>query len=71
MAEQERSRLIERTRAGLQRARREGKRLGRPRREVDRAEVERRRAEGQSWREIAVALRCPRRTLERAVAQKG
>lgn len=30
-AEQERARLIERTRAGLDRARREGKRLGRPR----------------------------------------
>jgi DNA invertase Pin-like site-specific DNA recombinase len=31
VAEQERSRLIERTRAGLERAKREGKRLGRPR----------------------------------------
>jgi DNA invertase Pin-like site-specific DNA recombinase len=30
VAEQERARLIERTRAGLERARREGKRLGRP-----------------------------------------
>ncbi len=30
VAEQERTRLIERTRAGLERARREGKRLGRP-----------------------------------------
>jgi putative DNA-invertase from lambdoid prophage Rac len=31
VAEQERTRLIERTRAGLERARRQGKRLGRPR----------------------------------------
>jgi DNA invertase Pin-like site-specific DNA recombinase len=31
VAEQERTRLIERTKAGLERARREGKRLGRPR----------------------------------------
>jgi DNA invertase Pin-like site-specific DNA recombinase len=31
VAEQERARLIERTKAGLERARREGKRLGRPR----------------------------------------
>ncbi|WP_279324176.1 recombinase family protein [Anaeromyxobacter soli] len=31
VAEQERSRLIERTKAGLERARRQGKRLGRPR----------------------------------------
>ena len=30
VAEQERTRLIERTKAGLERARREGKRLGRP-----------------------------------------
>jgi putative DNA-invertase from lambdoid prophage Rac len=30
MAEQERSRLIERTRAGIERARRQGKRIGRP-----------------------------------------
>jgi DNA invertase Pin-like site-specific DNA recombinase len=30
VAEQERTRLIERTKAGLQRARREGNRLGRP-----------------------------------------
>jgi DNA invertase Pin-like site-specific DNA recombinase len=30
VAEQERSRLIERTKAGLERARRQGKRLGRP-----------------------------------------
>jgi DNA invertase Pin-like site-specific DNA recombinase len=30
IAEQERTRLIERTKAGLERARREGKRLGRP-----------------------------------------
>ena len=71
VAEQERARLIERTKAGMQRARRDGKRLGRPRREVDAAEVVRRRAAGQSWRQIAIALRCPRRTLERAVAQKG
>src|SRR5467141_1966984 len=35
VAEQERSRLIERTRAGLDRARREGKRIGRPRVRVD------------------------------------
>jgi DNA invertase Pin-like site-specific DNA recombinase len=71
VAEQERARLIERTKAGLQRARREGKRLGRPRRDVDTAEVLRRRAAGQGWREIAIALRCPQRTLERAVTQKG
>jgi len=31
VAEQERARLIERTKAGLERARRQGKRLGRPR----------------------------------------
>ena len=67
VAEQERARLIERTKAGMERARYEGSHLGRPRRAVDTAEVQRRRDEGQSWREIAVALKVPRR----APAQKG
>lgn len=65
VAEQERHRLVERTRAGLARARREGKRLGRRRRtagsEIGRALAM--RAEGRSVRAIAVALKVPRSTL--------
>lgn len=72
VAEQERSRLVERTKAGLARARREGKRLGRRRRmagsEVGRALAL--RAEGRSVRAIAVALKVPRSTLARALSQK-
>jgi putative DNA-invertase from lambdoid prophage Rac len=47
---------------------RSGKPVGRPRREVDVEEAQRLRSEGRSWRSIAQALRCPRRTVERAVA---
>jgi putative DNA-invertase from lambdoid prophage Rac len=69
-AEQERLRLAERTRAGLLRARREGKRIGRPHR-MDRATLSRAvsmRAEGRSLRAIAVALKVPRATLARTLA---
>jgi putative DNA-invertase from lambdoid prophage Rac len=72
VAEQERSRLVERTKAGLARARREGKRLGRRHRmvgyEVDRALAM--RAEGRSVRGIAMALKVPRSTLARVLSQK-
>jgi DNA invertase Pin-like site-specific DNA recombinase len=65
VAKQERERLGERVRAGQARARAEGVKIGRPRRDVDQAEVRRRRAAGQSWRRIARALKVPVRTLLR------
>jgi putative DNA-invertase from lambdoid prophage Rac len=72
VAEQERLRLVERTRAGLARARREGTRLGRRRRmassEIGRALAM--RVEGRSVRAIAVALKVPRSTVARALSQK-
>ena len=77
VAEQERIRLGERTRAGLERARQKGKTLGRPRRVTpEQLEAARRMAaDGRSGREMAVALKVPRRTLLRALdeapAQKG
>ncbi len=49
----EREKLIERTKAGLERARREGKYPGRPRARIDRIAVDRRRREGASLRQIA------------------
>jgi DNA invertase Pin-like site-specific DNA recombinase len=55
-AELERSILIERVRAGMARARAEGKRIGRPARFVDLVQLERLRAEGQSIRQIARRL---------------
>jgi DNA invertase Pin-like site-specific DNA recombinase len=68
VAEQERTRLIERTRAGLERARREGKRLGRPKASPLKlaAAVERVRA-GASIREAAKAAGVNRETVRRAV----
>jgi len=66
IAKQERVRLAERTRAGLERVRREGKRLGRPAARVDASAIRRMRADGVSWSEIA------RRTgLARATCQKA
>lgn len=69
VAEQERTRLIERTKAGLERAKREGKCLGRPRVSPLKvaAAVERVRA-GASIRDAAKASGVNRETLRRALA---
>src|ERR1700752_927428 len=53
VAELERNLIVERVRAGLRHARAKGKRLGRPRKSVDAAEIKSLRAAGQSWRTIA------------------
>lgn len=66
LAEQERVSISQRTLAGLKRARREGKVLGRPTADVDMGKVEKRRAKGESLRSIAsdmgvsAALLCKR-----------
>jgi len=54
--ERERANLIERTKAGLDRARAEGKVLGRRRAEIDWEQVASLRDEGRSWGEVAQAL---------------
>lgn len=60
VAKQERVRLSERTRAGLDRARRQGRVPGRPKRVFRRDDVVRLRdVEQMSWRAIAVALGIP------------
>lgn len=73
VAEQERARLIERTKAGMERAKAQGKRIGRPRRmswlDVERAK--RLRREGRTQREIAMALKIPRGTIRAALGRKG
>ena len=75
VAEQERARLIERTKAGLERARKHGKVLGRPVNAdgPDPAGVAALRAAGRSWRQIAAQLGVPmtavRRAAGRAVAE--
>lgn len=69
-AEQEREVLIERTRAGLDRARAKGVRLGRPRR-VAAYELPRllalRNDDGLSFRAIAARLKIPEPTVRRAL----
>jgi DNA invertase Pin-like site-specific DNA recombinase len=74
VAEQERTRLVERTKAGLARVREHGSRSGRPigrPRRLDAKTVAAVRClagEGRSGRQIAVALKVPRSTVRRALA---
>ena len=69
IAKQERVRLGERTRAGLERVRREGKRLGRPAAKADAAVIRRMRDEGASWSEIARRTRLSRGTVQKVCGQ--
>jgi DNA invertase Pin-like site-specific DNA recombinase len=73
VAEQERARIGERTRAGLARARRRGRVLGRPRRTFLLTELEHARRlakQGKGVRAIAKTLRVPVTTLYRALKGK-
>jgi DNA invertase Pin-like site-specific DNA recombinase len=56
VAELERCVIAERVKAGLRNARAKGRRLGRPRSEVDAFEIQRLRAQGASWRAVGAAL---------------
>ena len=66
IAKQERVRLAERTKAGLERVKREGKRLGRPAASVNASAVRDLRACGASWSEIARRTGLARATLQKA-----
>jgi DNA invertase Pin-like site-specific DNA recombinase len=68
LAKQERIRISERTKAGLERARHEGKTLGRPKVEVNAAEIQRLRAQGLSWSAVSAQTGVARATCQRAVA---
>ena len=68
LAEFERGRIVERVQAGLQRAKRQGRTLGRPRASISRFQLA--RVEGLSTREAAKVLGIPRSTLQRHLAQK-
>lgn len=74
VAEQERAQLVERTKAGMRRAKRfgtkSGKRIGRAPKHVDVDEARRLMAEGASQRDAAKALGVPRGTLQRAMARR-
>jgi DNA invertase Pin-like site-specific DNA recombinase len=66
VAKQERVRLSERTLAGLERARKQGKILGRPRSKVDGNEIRALRASGLSWGEIGRQTGLARATCQKA-----
>lgn len=65
VAQFERDLLIERTQAGLQRAKAEGKRLGRPEATKTRASVQSCKARGLSQSVTAAVLGCSLRTVKR------
>lgn len=65
MNEQELKRLSKRTIAGLDRARAQGKILGRPMKELDKETVLKMKDEGKSWKEISTIFRVDESTLFR------
>ena len=66
VAKQERVRISQRVRAGLEVARARGTRLGRPRVAVDVARIANLRAQGRSWRDITKELGVGKGTAQRA-----
>jgi DNA invertase Pin-like site-specific DNA recombinase len=69
VAELERNLIIERVRAGLRRARLEGRRLGRKPLEIDRSALLRDRARGQSLGQLAKAYGISRTSVARTLKQ--
>ena len=67
LAEVERAWIVERTHAGLRRARAQGKRLGRPRAITDAGKLRQLLANGVSYRAIARSLNVSEGTVRRAV----
>jgi DNA invertase Pin-like site-specific DNA recombinase len=68
IAKQERLRISERTKAGVDRARKQGKHCGRPVRVFRRDEALEMRESGMSWRAIASKMDVPFMTVKRAVS---
>ncbi len=67
VAELERSLIIERVRAGLRRARPEGRHIGRMPLDLDREAILRDRQRGQSLRQLATSYRVSRATIHRVL----
>jgi len=65
VAQLERDIIAERVKAGLRRAKENGKKLGRPSKKVDRYEIRRLRSEGRSLRQIAAELNVSKNTVAR------
>jgi DNA invertase Pin-like site-specific DNA recombinase len=68
IAEFERALIQERVRGGLQNARSKGKKLGRPRVQVDASRIATLRAQGLSWAQIVAELGVGKGTAQRAFA---
>jgi DNA invertase Pin-like site-specific DNA recombinase len=68
IAKQEKIRISERTKAGLERARKQGKQLGRPRPFVSPERIKELREQGLSWRGIARETGIARATCQRVAA---
>lgn len=71
VAERERDNLVRRTKEGLDRARSEGKILGRPRAPLNFEEIRQLRIEGKSWDDIAEIIKYPVMTIFRARKRRG
>lgn len=71
LAKQERIKLSERTKAGLERAKSQGKQLGRPRKVFDRAKVVAMRREGASFGAIAKTVGISRSQALRVTREAG
>lgn len=69
VAQFERDLIVERVRAGMAHARAMGKRIGRPRAEIDVQSVVTLRSQGKSWREIARVLNAPASRVRRALSR--
>ena len=70
IAELERNLIIERVRAGMRRARLEGRHIGRPQLELDRAAIVRHRSHGQSLAQLAKTFRVSRSTISRVLDEE-
>lgn len=68
IAELERSLIVERVRAGMRRARLEGRHIGRRPLDLDRAAIQRDRARGMSLGQLAKTYRAGRTTIRRILA---
>jgi DNA invertase Pin-like site-specific DNA recombinase len=71
IAELERNLIVERVRAGMRRARLEGRHIGRRPLEIDRAGVVRDRASGMSLAQVAKVHRISRATVHRVLREHG
>ncbi len=69
VAQFERDLIAERVRAGMAHARSMGKRIGRPRADVDVEGAAKLRSQGQSWRQIARTLNVPVSRVRRALGR--